>query len=106
MSKRTDISSPQLPDPRDTDLVMKASYERQTELLRTTVNNLSAVSQEQEICNNLLKKETTALTASQELNRARTMTAELRLITVQSNGKINNFKAIAKQLAARQPLAF
>ena len=57
MSKRTDISSPQLPDPRDTDLVMKASYERPSELLRTTVNNLSAVSQEQEICNNLLKKE-------------------------------------------------
>ena len=49
---------------------------------------------------------TTALTASQELNRARTMTAESRLITAQSNGKINNFKAIAKQLAARQPLAF
>ena len=48
---------------------------------------------------------TAALTASQELNRARTMTAELRLITVQSNGKINNFKAIAKQLVARQKYA-
>lgn len=46
-----------LPDPRETDLVMKASYERQLELLRTTVKNLSTVSQEQEICNNLLKKE-------------------------------------------------
>ena len=48
---------------------------------------------------------TTALTASQELNRARTMTAELRLITAQSNGKINDFKSIAKQLVARQKYA-
>lgn len=53
----TAISSTPLPDPRDTDLVMKASSERQTTLLRSTVDNLCAISQEQELCNSLLKIE-------------------------------------------------